>query len=103
MPFNPARSIIHPAVEHAAQFVRRRSRRSILRRRRRLFLRGLVLAGLTIGVILAAVFSEHCRTNPPQEFDSSALVPVVPVVPVVLVTDVAAGLQPGGPDQRSVV
>jgi hypothetical protein len=26
-----------------------------------------VLAGLMIGVILAAVFSEHCRTNPPPE------------------------------------
>ncbi len=33
----------------------------------RLFLRGLVLAGLMIGVILAAVFSEHCRTNPTEE------------------------------------
>jgi len=33
----------------------------------RLFLRGLALAAVIIGVILVALFSDHCHTSPTEE------------------------------------
>ena len=38
----------------------------------RLFLQGLVLAFLMLGVMLAVVFSERCQTSPSEEFPAES-------------------------------